>query len=298
MKLIAIDMDGTLLNENLVISKKTVEAIKRVQRKGHIVIIATGRAYLDALKIIQESGLRCPILSVNGAILYNEDGERIFDCTMNCSTVEQIISLLQEEDLYCEIYTNVATYRLNGGKDKLLIELDRLKKSVLQINEDHLWNIAQKQFLQAGVVNIDNFSSVFVNKDHRYYKILAFSFDQNKLSKVKSKLKALNGIAISGSSDYNIEVTNELAQKGASLIKAAEYYQIPMSETVAIGDSYNDVSMFRVAGVSIAMGNAEEIIKSQCMFTTKSNDEDGVAYALDSFLDFKEGEKRCNFNNV
>jgi Cof subfamily protein (haloacid dehalogenase superfamily) len=95
----------------------------------------------------------------------------------------------------------------------------------------------------------------------------------------------VNELAVSSSADNNLEITNSEAQKGVALKRFAELKGIPLENTMAIGDNYNDVSMLEIAGFPVAMGNAVEDLKDMAAFITKENDESGVAFAIQKFLE-------------
>lgn len=124
MRLIAIDMDGTLINSRNEISKEYVEAIREAQRKGVKIAITTGRIYYDAQQLLEEVGLPCPIISGNGAYVCLETGEKIFSQPLNRSDAIDTLKALDEKRFYREIFTNRAIYSTENGEEKLARELE------------------------------------------------------------------------------------------------------------------------------------------------------------------------------
>ncbi|TFI48073.1 HAD-IIB family hydrolase, partial [Diaphorobacter sp. DS2] len=120
----------------------------------------------------------------------------------------------------------------------------------------------------------------FNSDEHQIYKLLAFSFEPDFLVSAKEDLLKLEGMAVSSSGDENLELTSVNAQKGIALEAFVKEKGISLLETMAIGDNYNDLSMFKRAGRSVAMGNADDIIKAQCDVVTSANEESGVAKAI------------------
>ncbi|WP_027417070.1 Cof-type HAD-IIB family hydrolase [Aneurinibacillus terranovensis] len=283
MELIALDMDGTLLTSRGEISKENAHAIKEVQQKGIKVVIATGRS-LDSAKIrLEQAELICPIISVNGAAIFLEDGTKVDSTPLSLNTVHEILTILHEKYIYCEIYTNYGTYTTDDVKQKLMVEVDYVKSINSEQNANQLLNAVEKQNQQALLHFVKSFDEVLSREDLEIYKILTFSLDEKKLTEIRSKLTGMSDLFISSSAYHNIEITNTEAHKGNALRKIADYYHIPLKKTMAIGDNMNDLTMLQTAGIGVAMGNAVDEIKNICRFTTKINDEHGVQYAIEHF---------------
>ena len=137
----------------------------------------------------------------------------------------------------------------------------------------------------AVIHQLDSYEELFEDDDQIIYKLLAFHFDPIVLSNVREELTKLEEVAISASGKENLEITSVHAQKGVALDKFTNARGISLSETMAVGDNYNDVSMFQVAGRAVAMGNAVEDIQRQCHFVTGTNEESGVAQAIRKALE-------------
>lgn len=106
MKLIAIDMDGTLVNNNTTINEENVEAIKKAQKAGIHVVVATGRSFEEAVNPIEEAGLNLPIIAINGAQFRNKEGEIKNSITLSKETYYKVDELLNHYSMYYELYTN------------------------------------------------------------------------------------------------------------------------------------------------------------------------------------------------
>jgi Cof subfamily protein (haloacid dehalogenase superfamily) len=139
---------------------------------------------------------------------------------------------------------------------------------------------AEDRFNKGLVHKVDSYDSLFNNDEHQIYKLLAFSFEPERLARAKEDLKKLEGLVVSSSGEENLELTSKDAQKGVALEAFTKGKGIMLQETMAIGDNYNDLSMFKRAGRAVAMGNADEIIKAQCDVVTLTNEESGVAKAI------------------
>ncbi|QPA32895.1 Cof-type HAD-IIB family hydrolase [Thermaerobacillus caldiproteolyticus] len=278
--IIALDMDGTLLNSDGQISKRNKEAIIQAQRGGHLVAIATGRAYKDAYLPLQRAGIVCPIISLNGASITLADGTIIDDIPLDKQKLVPVLEWVrQQHDLYCEIYTNKEVYVGLHNREHLEALADRVGEEYPDLKR-----IVQKQFQQARVTYVDDIQEVWLQKDIVFYKVLVFSLNKDILKTAASKFAEVSNVTVTSSHPNNIEINHEQATKGRSLAKLASHYNNNMKDTVAIGDSHNDLSMFAVAGYRVAMGNAASELKEHSDFVTATNDEDGVALVLEKLL--------------
>lgn len=240
IKCIATDMDGTLLGSNGQISTKNKEAILLAQEQGIEVVVATGRSYLEAFDALEEAGLKCPVIAVNGAEVYTKEGEVISSVSIDKKLAKIVAKMLREQEIYFDVYTQ------DGRFTKEASDYD--------------------QFLN--------------DEDSQIFKFLAYSFDSEKLETTKKELSDFKELAISSSGQENLEINHFQAQKGIALKAYVKSKGIDLSETMALGDHMNDVSMFELVGRAVAMGNASETLKSLCDVVTCTNDEHGVAKAI------------------
>lgn len=279
MKLIAIDMDGTLFSNNHTISENNCHAILKAQRQGHIVTFCSGRALHDIQEIIKKINLEAPIIAGNGAVVFHN--KTLQTLTIPVHILKKIMDIFNDFQLYYEIYTNKGIFIDKTRKEYLYAELNRLKddpvfgpmvEQMVQVQND------QNHLLTASDFSELNFSMLDP------YKMYTVSLDEKKLNHLQQRLSERDDISITNGSHLTVEVGNKQVSKGNALLFLANYFQIPQADTVAIGDNLNDLSMFKAAGTSIAMGNATDFVKSHAKFVTKTNDDDGVAYALEKFV--------------
>lgn len=279
IKLIAIDMDGTLLTAAQQITNENMKAIRMAQSQGVVVVIATGRSYTEASFVLDAAGITCPMICVNGAEIRSVHKDIISTNALGKPTVKKIAAILDRNKLYFEVYTNKGTFTTD--KDKAVsIMVDIYMSANPEANVKEVKKVAEKRVTKGLVHKVESYDQLFNNDEYRIYKLLAFSFNQDLLFEVKNELVKVEGLAVSSSGKENLELTSVYAQKGIALKKFAQENGIDMKDTMAIGDNYNDLSMFKVAGVSVAMGNADEVIKAQCDKVTLTNEESGVAKAI------------------
>ncbi|MDQ0244941.1 Cof subfamily protein (haloacid dehalogenase superfamily) [Bacillus fengqiuensis] len=281
VKCIASDMDGTLVNTRHTISEENAEAIRAAQSKGVEVVVATGRSYEEAHFVLEEADISCPIICVNGAEVRSAEGEKIYSIPMDSHDAKNIASLLKSLDIYFEVYTNRGTYSEDYEK-ALSVILDIFMSANEKQDYEKALEGAKERFEKGRVHLIESYASLLEDEEIEIYKLLAFSFDGQRLAKAEEKLQENGQIAVSSSGFENLEITHIDAQKGIALSNFVEKKGISLSETMAVGDSYNDISMFKVVGKAVAMGNAPEEIQQMCHMVTATNheNENGVAKAI------------------
>ena len=283
MKCIVSDMDGTLLNENQKISEENRKALEAVREMGGQVIIATGRSYKEARLALDEANINCPIISMNGAAVYDQKGDLISSQPIALEELESTITFLEEAGLYFELYTNHGVFSKNPEH-----AVDSLVDIVLSANPEHDREEVRRRALArieyGFLFETHDYHALIKEEDMHVFKILVFSIHQDELSTAAEALAKFDGLTITSSGKGNIEINNRGISKGNALEALLANYHIPLEETIAIGDNLNDVSMFEKAGLSIAMGNAAEEIKQICKDTTLSNKEDGVAHVIYRYM--------------
>lgn len=283
VKLIATDLDGTLLNEESKISKENLEAVKFAISQGVEVVIATGRAHFDVQEILKETGLNTWIIGANGATIHHPNGELYHSVPMNREDAFQILEWLENNEYYYEVFSNDAIYTPLNGRELLTIEIDRVKSANPEVDSDQLEAAAKKQYSQTGFVNISSYKEL-IDRNIDIFNILAFTFDEEKLQIGKEKFMGMEDITIVTSANHNFEFEHKNASKGIALEILANKLNIHLKDTAAVGDSFNDLSMFKVAGRSAAMANAQDEIKKATQEVTLTNTDNGVAHFIYSLL--------------
>ncbi|SER44061.1 hypothetical protein SAMN04487944_104130 [Gracilibacillus ureilyticus] len=283
MKLIATDLDGTLLNENHEISEENIQALQLARDTGTEVVVATGRSYSAAKLPLQNAGLDFPIICLNGAKIYDKEERLIRSSPLDKDTCREIQQVCQQNNMYFEVFTNKATY--SESREKFLeVMIDIMVSAFPNLTRKDVEAEAANRFQQEKIETIHDFDALFNREDIEVYKVLAFSMDDAVLDRVRGKLTNEDKLTITSSGFSNLEFNHPDAQKGIAVRIFAEKYGIDMQNVMAIGDNFNDVSMIKAAGFGVAMGNANDEIKEIANYTSKSNRENGVAYAIKEFL--------------
>jgi len=278
IKCIASDMDGTLLNSKQEVSEKNLEAIQKALNSGVEVVIATGRSYEEAMSVLQESGLQLPIICANGAEIRTKEGEIVKAHPLDHKIAKQAAGVLNQLGIYYEIYTSEGTYTVDYDKGVDII-IDIFTTANPELSRELVEEEAQHRYDKGLIHMVDSYEPI-LNGEKTIYKLLVFHKDHSFLDEVEEKLKQIHNLEVTSSAFGNLELMNTQAQKGIALAEFVEERGIALQDTMAVGDNYNDLSMFRVVGRSVAMGNANDDIKERCTHVTLRNDESGVGEAI------------------
>lgn len=286
-KLVAIDLDGTMLNSYGMVTENTKQVIKNTINKGTEVIIASGRP-IDSIKTIaKEIGSENYFIAGNGALIYDiKKDEIIYEKFMNKQKVLEIIKICEENSIAYNIYTE-KTIIAKGLKYNVLyyykenLKKEENKKTNITIVEDvyeYIKNLENEKFLKITVC--DETKSVF----NSIIRKLRTVEDIDVLDVLHMSRKMIK----QGTEDVPIEYYyTEISLKDVDKWNAIEYLankmNISKDEIIAIGDNINDKKMIENAKVGIAMGQSTPVITEIADFVTSNNNEDGVAKALEKY---------------
>lgn len=279
IKLIASDMDGTLLNRDSQVSEENIKAIKEATSKGIRFVIATGRDYFSVNNIMKPFGIDCEYVLMNGAEYRDNNGKIIESINLNKKKTKNIIDIINKQNMSVEIYTSEGIFSADT-EEKSLKELTFKIQTIRNIEKYEEAEVIAKNIINSfGIKYIDNVDK-FINSEIDIRKIIAFYNDVEVIKETKGMLDKIDGLAVSSSFRQNIEVTDQNAQKGLILEKVISKYGIKKDETMVLGDSFNDKSLFTRFPISFAMGNALPEIKELGKYVTATNNEAGVAKAI------------------
>ncbi|AJS60863.1 Cof-type HAD-IIB family hydrolase [Paenibacillus sp. IHBB 10380] len=285
MKIIAIDLDGTLLSDNLTIQERDVIALKKGQKQNHIVTIATGRALFDAKHIMNKYNLNCPIIASNGAQIY-VDNKKISEHFIGPDVTQAIIQWLNKENIYFQVYLSDKIVVSNQGIHQLEKQLNDIVSQDPHFNKDVFCESIKAQIYQYGLEEV----SGIINSIDFVIKFMIVSPSRSKLKQAKEYFSQMDGCVVASSGSFNLEIMSAGVNKGLALHKLCEYYKKTVANAIVIGDNLNDMPMFKVAGIGIAMGNADERLSEVATFRTLSNNNCGVAYAFEHYIQTSEKE--------
>ncbi|MFV0503700.1 MAG: HAD family hydrolase [Lachnospirales bacterium] len=276
VKLIACDLDGTLIHNNM-ISSINKGAIKRFENSGGRFVVSTGRDFNMAMEV---TDLSCDYICANGACVY-ENGKLVYKITMPREDLEKIINI-SKENCVIDLFTNKGIYNI-GGVEKFKKDF----KEVEEIIDEHgsFFGESDKEKLYYKMIGRRTFREFKdLEDDIEVYKVFLQKFDINEIKKLREDFSVIKTINIDSSFMYNIELTNINATKGKTVKAYAESKNIKMEEVMIIGDGENDLSMLSMDfGFTVAMGNAEDSIKKAAKYTTIDCVDNGVAHAIEKY---------------
>lgn len=272
-KLIACDLDETLLNDEHLVGAKNVAAIKRSREEYGVKFVpATGRGFMQIqpeLKELQLYDLEGEyVISFNGGALTENKNNRIIEFKgLEFSKMKEIFEAGLNFDVCIHVYTPDNLYVFNLSES----ERQRIKN----------------QKLEAVYPEVN---SVDFLKDTPISKILYQNVDVPYLMSLEEGLKPITDghCAVSYSSNRYMEFNALGVDKGQGLIDLANKLGIAIEETIAVGDNYNDMAMLKVAGLSVAANNAVDDVKAACDYTTNANNNEGVVAELIEKFIFNE----------
>lgn len=277
IKLIASDMDGTLLNHNHKIPKKNVKLINFAKNQGIEFVVATGRAYYEALPALNEENINCDVISFNGGIVYDKNGNIISITPMLPKDLYYTIEILKSFDISYQLYTKNTIYTTSIETD-INAYIDLIRSNGYEPDVEHLRAEAQQKLEVGYITEVENIELYLNEKENPPIKIIAISNDISKLENAAKLLSENTSISVTSSGANNIEIMHKNATKGTALKEIAKIYGINLENAVAIGDNLNDQAMLDIVGYSVAMKNGNIKLKEQAKYVTeKTNSEGGVA---------------------
>lgn len=263
-KMIALDMDGTLLNEKKEISKANIEAIKFARKKGIKVVLATGRPtkgiekYLKELDLIDDNEY---VVSYNGALVQEVKSGRVI--AKNTMTYDDLIYLYE---LSKELKVNIHALTLTSCITPKTNEYSILEATMNDIPLE--------------VIDFND-----VDRNTTIVKIMFVDPEDNLNRVIKQLPESLyNKYTIVRSAPFFLEFLNKKVNKGFGVELLAKKLGIKKEEIICVGDAENDIHMIKYAGLGVAMGNAFPEVKKIADYITKTNQEDGVAHVINKFI--------------
>ena len=266
--LLAMDMDGTVLNSEKKITSRTESAIRKALARGKEVLFATGRCPAEVQKDLKAFPEMNYVLCLSGALVLDlRRGQKLADITISRSLAEQILSIAEPLDAMVTLY---------AGDD---VFVERKRKG----NMDYYGCQCFAKLYDDCAVWVEDIRDVLDTHGERIYKANIFCHSPEEWQKAD---EALQGLPLNYASGIpnNYEISPQGVSKGVGLHKLCEATGIPVQQTIAVGDEGNDVAMIKAAGLGVAMGNAPESIKKQADWVTADCDHDGVAVVIETYL--------------
>ena len=284
IKLIASDMDGTLLNSNHKIPKNNIELIKFAQKNGIEFVVATGRAYYEALPSLNDENIKCDVISFNGGIIYDKNGNIINITPMKLKDLYYTIEILKSLDISYQLYTKNTIYTKSIETD-ITAYIDLIRANGEEPNEQHLRQEAKNRLALGHITEVDNIELYLNQENNPAIKVIGISNDLEKLKHATELLSGNDNISVTSSGANNVEIMDKKATKGEALKIVADIHDINLKNAIAIGDNLNDQAMLDIVEYSIAMKNGnKDLQKTSKFITEKTNSESGVADSVMKLL--------------
>jgi len=263
IRLVALDLDDTLLNDDLVITPRTMEAIQAARRQGVTVTIATGRVYESALPYAVELGLDAPLITFQGAMVVAMDGQVISHRPMERGVSLEILDFLLSFGYHVTLYI----------KEKLYIEETSAETDSYRARIRIPFNVVPslKEMLAARDEGVTKY--VLMSEPANIREALV-AFRERFGDRVQAVLSKPNFL----------EISRPDTGKGVALAKMAEDMGLDRSQVMAMGDSPNDMDMIVYAGWGICMANGVDEVKEKARWVTASNNDEGVAVAFEALV--------------
>jgi Cof subfamily protein (haloacid dehalogenase superfamily) len=261
ISMVIADVDGTLLTEDKVLTKRAQAAVHALHKAGIRFAITSGRPPRGMAMLFDPLDLDTPIAGFNGGLFVRRDLSIIAEKTLPADISRHALDLIRAHGLDTWIYR---------GNDWLIT-----KPGAPHVARE-AWTVKFEPIVAAN----------FDDKLDRVAKIVGVSDDHDQVKRCEADAQAALGerATASRSQPYYLDITHKEANKGAVVDYLSDYFTIPPEQIATIGDSPNDVLMFKRSGLSIAMGNASDEVKAQAKLTTDSYNDEGFAKAIERFV--------------
>jgi Cof subfamily protein (haloacid dehalogenase superfamily) len=260
-KMLAIDIDDTLINDEKEITEGTKQALAQALAHGVTVTLATGRMYASAKQLAAQLGLNVPLITYQGSLVKTSlDGKILYERSVPTEAAHFIFDYCERTGLHLQTYSDDVLYvKESSEKSDAYAALSKIPYTVYP-----------------------NFKEL---ADKPSTKLLMID-EPGRLDVVATELRNEIGhlVHITKSKPHFLEIVHREGTKGDAIRYLADQFGYDLSEVIAIGDSWNDHEMIQAAGLGVAMGNAVDSLKEIADYVTLSNNEDGVKHVVDKFV--------------
>ena len=270
IRMIGLDLDGTLLNSEKQLTAYTREVLKKAIEQEIAVVVATGRPFSgvpDELKHFP--GMRYALTANGARILDVQKHKVVYENLLSGEIAEKVIDILKRHHAIHELFVDGVGYMNEDG----------LKNVYAYFEDPHM-----AEYLQSTRIPVKDVKEKLQTMKCEVDKLQGIFRNQKDKQEALEELNTLSGIVVTAAMDNNLEINKEGTNKGLGLLQLGKSLGISREEIMACGDGGNDVEMLKEVGFAIAMANAYDPVKTAADFVTVSNDEDGVAKAIERFV--------------
>lgn len=265
-RLIVSDLDGTLLRSDHTLSDYTKTVIRKAAAQGVDFMLATGRIFGGARQYARDLNLNTPILACNGALIKEAEGKLLYGRALQEEPLEALFRLLLDKNLYFHCYGEESFYTREFGHN---------------LADFYAFNLERPEEDRFPMVEIDPME--LIGKD-AIYKVLARCEGEEVRKDLYQSLTRIPGTSVTVSWHSTFDISADQVSKASAIDRYAKEKGILPSEIICFGDNYNDLDMLQFAGLGIAVENGVKPLLEAADYVTGSNDEDGVAKAIEKFV--------------
>lgn len=277
IKMIGLDLDGTLLTSEKVLTEYTKKVIKQAIEEGIIVLAATGRPYTGIPEELQNfPGIRYALTSNGARIIDTWEDKILIEQLFPVESAKKALEIFDKYDTLQEVYFDGQGYA----------EADKLNMAEKYHRNPAMWN-----YLRTTRRPVGSLKDIIAQENKPMDKVQALFADLKEKDQAWEELSRIDEFEIVSSLGYNIEINTAGVNKGTALIELGKILGIKREEIMACGDGDNDAAMLREVGFGVAMANATDYVKAAADYITETNDEDGAAKAIERFA--LKGERVC-----
>lgn len=270
VSLVVCDMDGTLFANDKTVPEANKAAILKTRKQGVRFSVCTGRIQTMTEFYLKDLDLDTPVITDNGALIWDPvERKAVWDLPMNDGEVLDVLRFCRIHELdYCALTMEKSYFSPHNRRRQRFEQYNRISFA--------------NGFYPMDLGGFDeNFACV---RGKRVYKILIYETAEGQMELSRKYLDTLSETGYTTSEKGLLDIAHKDVNKGHGLIRLAELLHIPLEEVCAMGDYENDIPMLEACGYPVAMGNGCEAIKAKAAFVTKTNEEGGVAWAMEHFL--------------
>lgn len=268
-RLVALDLDGTLLDSQLQIRNETIEALNQARAQGVLAMIVTGRHHVAAYPYWRQLGLELPAICCNGAYLYDYRARQpLANDPLTRQEARELLKLVRKHGIYSMVY------------DKNFMAYETINRHLQAILT---WSATLPEEVRPHIEHVQSYEQL-VESAETIWKFTAACDDFTAISAFVSEIEQSLGLSCVWSGQNRLDIGHAGNSKGHRLAGWIAEQGIAREEVIAFGDEQNDMEMLRMAGMGVAMGNSGQMIQACADWVTGGNDSNGIADALQRFV--------------
>lgn len=266
IRLVGLDLDGTLLNKQNIVSERNKNTIIACLNQGIVIYLITGRPYCFAKKIAMDIDRRIGVVSANGGLY--EIGNHIVETPIDAYALQEVIDVLKNSKMKAFLKGRYEFYTHEPYDERFLYD---------HFNQEVPHSLQVKSYVDLSWEEMKQMA-------HDVVKILVYHLDKERLAFARSEIECIRNIEVTDYQSKSFDITAYQVHKGNVIKTILKLLEIDKEQFMAIGDGNNDIVMFQEAGYRVAMQNASDEVKQYCNIISDDCEHDGVAKALEDYI--------------